>query len=201
MSREPGQSSAADADLRFLQTDSGSDTAHRPEPITAADHHLGGLGAPLELIEYGDYECPYCAMAQPGVRDLVAKYQDDLVFAFRHLPLVSQHPHAWGAALAAEAAGRQGKFWAMHDLLLSHKRGLTHDDLVAYARGLGLDLVRFELDLTKDELAEHVRHDALGATQSRVRGTPTFFVNGSRLEGGYRETEIEDALQAAQRPR
>lgn len=199
MSREPGQSAAAAADLRFLEPGVDPDSAPLPKPVTAADHHLGKLGAPLQLIEYGDYECPYCAMAQPGVRDLVARYGDGLVFAFRHLPLVSQHPHAWGAALAAEAAGRQGGFWEMHDLLLSHKRGLTHDDLVAYARQLDLDVVRLERDLTDDELAEHVRHDALSAIRSRVRGTPTFFVNGRRFEGGYREAEIEEALRSAQR--
>jgi protein-disulfide isomerase len=135
-------------------------------------------------------------MAEPGVSDLVARFGRDLVFAFRHFPLVSQHPHALGAAVGAEAAARQGKFWEMHRHLLSHQQRLTHDDLIRDAGELGLDVDAFQRDLTDEGLVERVRREAEGGVHSGVRGTPTFFVNGRRIEGGYREPEIEGALRA-----
>ncbi|HEX6547981.1 MAG TPA: thioredoxin domain-containing protein [Candidatus Dormibacteraeota bacterium] len=186
-------SEAAKADLRHA--------AHPPvdaaiPDLGAGDHHLGDLNAPLHLIEYGDYQCPFCALAHPGVTDLIRRHGSDLVFAFRHFPLVSQHPHAWLAACAAEAAARQGRFWEMHNHLLSHQHELTHDDLATHARALGLDMDQFERDLMDNQVAELVREDALGGVHGGVRGTPTFFVNGRRLEGGYREDEIEAALSA-----
>lgn len=168
-----------------------------PPPITAADHHLGDLQAPLQLIQYGDYECPFCAMAQPGVADLIQRHGADMVFAFRHFPLVSQHPHAWHAAHAAESSARQGRFWEMHERLLSHQHNLTHDDLLAHATALGLDVDSFARDLDDPQIAERVREDGLGGVHAGVQGTPTFFVNGQKIEGGYREQEIEVALADA----
>lgn len=168
-----------------------------PPPITAADHHLGDLQALLQLIQYGDYECPFCGMAQPGVADLIRRHGAEMVFAFRHFPLVSQHPYAWHAAHAAEASARQGRFWEMHERLLSHQHHLTHDDLLAHAVALGLDADSFERDLGDPQVAEKVREDALGGVRSGVHGTPTFFVNGQTIEGGYREQEIEVALADA----
>lgn len=168
-----------------------------PPPITAADHHLGDLQAPVQLIQYGDYECPFCAMAQPGVADLIRRHGADMVFAFRHFPLVSQHPHAWHAAHAAEASARQGRFWEMHERLLSHQHNLTHEDLLAHATALGLDVEMFARDLEDAQVAERVREDGLGGVHAGVQGTPTFFVNGQKIEGGYREQEIEVALADA----
>lgn len=135
-------------------------------------------------------------MAQPDVADLLRRERDELVFVYRHFPLVSQHPHAWIAALAAEAAGRQGRFWEMHNHLFTHRHQLTHQELAAHAAALGLDMQTFERDLVDEDVAEEVRSDALGGIHSGVRGTPTFFVNGQLLEGGYREGEIAAALSA-----
>lgn len=170
-----------------------------PEPITAADHRIGDLEAPLQLIEYGDYECPFCGMARNGVADLIRRHGARLLFAFRHFPLVSQHPHAWNAALAAEAAARQGRFFEMHDRLLSNQSRLAYEDLLAHADMLGLDRAVFKRDMADEELADVVRRDANGGVRCGVRGTPTFFVNGRVIEGGYREPEIEAALRAALR--
>lgn len=165
--------------------------------VGAGDHYVGDPRAAVELIEYGDYECPFCGLAQPAVSALLDRHGAELVFAFRHFPLVSQHPHAWMAALAAEAAARQNRFWEMHTHLLSHQHTLTRDDLFGHARGLGLDVGAFERDLADPDVAEHVRLDALGGLHSGVQGTPTFFVNGGRLEGGFREPELEAAVRAA----
>jgi len=167
------------------------------QPVDQEDHRIGSLEAPVQLVEYGDYECPFCAEALPGVRDLIREHRDGLLFVFRHFPLVSQHPHAWHAAQAAEAAGAQNRFWEMHDHLLSHQHSLTDDELETHARTLGLDLAAFDRDCKDSKLSERIRRDALSGLHSGVAGTPTFFVNGERLEGGFRPEELEDAIQAA----
>jgi protein-disulfide isomerase len=181
----------------------GAELDHEPQtlvrPIDDGDHQLGPRSAPAALVEYGDYECPFCAQAAGPVRDLLARFDDDLLYVFRHFPLVSQHPHAFHAAVAAEAAGVQGRFWAMHDRLLAKQRGLAAVDLVAHARAIGLDVPSFESALADPELADHVRRDAAGGLRSGVLGTPTFFVNGRRLEGGLREAELDAAIRSALR--
>ncbi len=166
-------------------------------PVSDQDHRLGPSGAPVQLVEYGDYECPYCQQAAPGVKRIVECYGNGLLFVFRHFPLVSQHPHAWRAALAAEAAGMQDRFWAMHEHLLAHQHSLSDDDLRDHARALGLDMAAYERDLHDPSLAERVRQDALGGLRSGVRGTPTFFLNGRRLEGGFRPDDLESAIERA----
>jgi protein-disulfide isomerase len=171
------------------------------DPVSERDHRLGPPDAPLQLVEYGDYQCPYCQQAAPGVARLVARYGDGLLFVFRHFPLVSQHPRAWRAALVAEAAGLQDRFWTMHDHLLGHEHGLSDDELLGHARALGLDMAAFESDLHDPSLAERVRQDALGGLHSGVLGTPTFFLNGRRLEGGFRPDELESAIELARRRR
>jgi NhaA family Na+:H+ antiporter len=181
----------------------GPELDHEPRtlvrPIDDGDHQLGRRSAPAALVEYGDYECPFCAQAAGPVRDLIERFGDDLLYVFRHFPLVSQHPHAFHAAVAAEAAGAQGRFWEMHDRLLANQRGLAAADLLAHARAIGLELPSFEAALADPELADRVRRDAASGLRSGVLGTPTFFVNGRRLEGGLREAELEAAIRAALR--
>jgi len=166
-------------------------------PVGEQDHRLGPLDAPAQLVEYGDYQCPFCAQALPGVKEILSRYGDRVLFVFRHFPLVSQHPRAWRAALTAEAAGAQDRFWPMHDHLLGHQHDLSDEELATHARALGLDMAAYERDLHDAELAAHIREDALSGLRSGVLGTPTFFVNGRRLEGGFRPDELEAAMERA----
>jgi protein-disulfide isomerase len=170
---------------------------HLDRPVDESDHRRGPLGAPAQLVEYGDLQCPFCAEALPGIKELLSQLGDRLLFAFRHFPLVSQHANAWPAALAAEAAGRQQRFWEMHDHLFSHQHSLAGAELLAHARALGLDIARFEADIRDPELATRVRRDAVSGLHSGVTGTPTFFVNGRRLEGGYHTEELRTAVELA----
>jgi protein-disulfide isomerase len=166
-------------------------------PVDERDHHRGSLDAPAQLVEYGDYQCPFCAEALPGVKQMLSLFGDRLLFAFRQFPLVSQHSNAWSAALAAEAAGRQQRFWEMHDHLFGHQHALSHDELLSHALALGLDMTRFERDLGDPEVAVKVRQDVISGLHSGVMGTPTFFVDSRRLEGGYRAKELRAAIESA----
>jgi len=167
-------------------------------PVSELDHTLGAPDAPVQLVEYGDYECPFCVDAVPGIRRILSAYGDRLLYVFRHFPLVSQHPHAWRAGLAAEAAGAQDRFWPMHDHLLTHEHSLSDEELRTHARALGLDMTAYDRDLQDPALAERVRSDALSGLHSGVLGTPTFFVNGRRLEGGLRKDELVAAIESAE---
>ena len=171
--------------------------ALHPPLDPALDHVLGPEDAPVTLVEYGDFECPYCAAAYPALRELRRRMGDGLRFAFRHLPLVERHPHAMEAAEAAEAAGEQGRFWEMHDLLFESGRALAADDLRRYARDLGLDLERFESALADHRHRPRVERDAAGAARSGVSGTPALFLDGERYEGFYDAESLEDAVRAA----
>jgi protein-disulfide isomerase len=166
-------------------------------PVSERDHRLGPAGAPVQMVEYGDYQCPYCRQAAPSVRRILSRHGDGLLFVFRHFPLVSQHPHAWRAALAAEAAAAQDRFWPMHEHLLAHEHSLTDEELANHARALGLDMAAYVRDLHDPALGRRVREDALSGLHSGVLGTPTFFVNGRRLEGGLRQDELESAIELA----
>src|SRR5450759_4566437 len=148
------------------------------------DHVRGPSEAPITLVEYADFECPYCGQAEPIVRELLADF-GDVRYVWRHLPLRDVHPNAQFAAEAAEAAERQGAFWAMHDLLLDHQGALLTADLVGYAERLGLDVARFTRDLRCHVGADRVAQDVDSADLSGVSGTPTFFLNGRRLHGAY----------------
>jgi protein-disulfide isomerase len=172
---------------------------HLIRPVGDRDHRLGPLDAPVQLVEYGDYQCPFCAEALPGVKQILARYGERVLFVFRHFPLVSQHPRAWRAALTAECAGAQGRFWPMHDHLLGHQHDLSDEELATHARALGLDMAAYELDLHDAELAARIREDALSGLRSGVLGTPTFFVSGRRLEGGFRPDDLEAAMEQAVR--
>jgi protein-disulfide isomerase len=160
------------------------------------DHFRGPVDAPVTVVEYGDFECPYCGMAEPVVRELIREF-GDVRYVWRHLPLSDVHPHAQLAAEAAEAAAGQGAFWEMHDLLLDQQDALEPDDLIGYAERLGLDVERFATDLSYHVGASRVADDVDSADLSGVSGTPTFFVNGRRHYGAYDIDALSAAVRAA----
>jgi Na+/H+ antiporter NhaA len=160
------------------------------------DHVRGPIDAPVTVVEYGDFECPYCGMAEPVVRELLAEF-GDVRYAWRHLPLNDVHPNAQLAAEAAEAASDQGAFWEMHDLLLANQRALGPSDVVAYAEQLGLDVDRFTDELRRHSGASRVAEDVDSADLSGVSGTPTFFINGRRHYGAYDIATLSAAVRAA----
>jgi Na+/H+ antiporter NhaA len=149
------------------------------------DHIRGPESGPVTLVEYGDYECPYCGQAETVINELLRNLGDEVRYVYRHLPLNDVHQHAQLAAEAAEAAGAQGHFWDMHDKLFEHQDALTPRDLVGYAEELGLDVDRFRDELRRREHAPRVAEDVDDADASRVTGTPTFFINGRRHLGAY----------------
>ena len=166
-------------------------------PVDAErDHVRGPKKSPVTVVEYGDFECPYCGQAEPVVRELLADY-GDVRYVWRHLPLNDVHPDAQAAAEAAEAAARQGAFWEMHDLLLDHQEALRPPDLIGYAADLHLDIQQFTSDLRNHEGAAHVAEDVDSADLSGVSGTPTFFINGIRHQGAYDIDTLSAAVRAA----
>lgn len=165
------------------------------EPVDpTVDHIRGPAEGKVTLVEYGDFECPHCGEAEPIVRQLLGEFGGDLRFVFRHLPLVDVHEHAALAAEAAEAAGAQGKFWEMHDVLFAKQNALRLEDFLGYAEGLGLDLAQFSADLESRRLSLRVRRDLESADLSGVAGTPTFFINGRRHYGAYDIRSLTAAL-------
>ena len=163
----------------------GQHTATLMVPVNPRDHLKGSLNAPVVLVEYGDYECPFCREAHFYMQRVEPLLGGLLCFAFRNFPLTTVHPHAEQAAEAAEAAGAQGKFWEMHDTLFENQDALDDVSLLAYARGIGLDDDRFGLEVVEHVYARRVREDFLSGVKSGVNGTPTFFINGVRHDGGY----------------
>jgi protein-disulfide isomerase len=161
------------------------------------DHIRGPDDAPVTLVEYGDFECPYCGRAEPNVRALLSDMGDDVRYVWRHLPLSDVHPHAQLAAEAAVAAGSQGRFWEMHDKLLDNQDALTGRDIMRYAEELGLDTDRFRDEIKRHEHAPRVARDVESAELSGVAGTPTFFVNGQRHQGAYDIDTLKKAVRAA----
>jgi Na+/H+ antiporter NhaA len=161
------------------------------------DHVRGPQDAPVTLVEFGDFECPYCGQAEPVIRDLLDSFGSGLRYVFRHLPLPDVHEHAQLAAEATEAAGAQGRFWEMHDRLLAHQEALTAHDLLDYAQQLGLDVDRFWDDVRSRAFARRVARDVSSADDSGVAGTPTFFVNGRRHQGAYDLESLTAAVRAA----
>jgi len=147
------------------------------------DHIRGPANAPITLLEYGDYECPYCGAAHPVVQEVRRLLGNQVRFVYRHFPLTNIHPHAEPAAESAEAAGAQGRFWAMHDMLFEHQDALDVEDLVAYAEATGLDVPRFVRELGDGTYRARVREDFVSGVRSGVNGTPTFYVNGLRHDG------------------
>jgi Na+/H+ antiporter NhaA len=165
----------------------------------ARDHVRGRADAPLTLVEYADFECPFCARATGVTRELRERFGDRIRYVFRHLPLTEVHPRAEQAAQAAEAADRQGRFWEMHDLLFAHQDQLDLEDLIGYAAHLDLDLDRFVEDLRSEEVDRRVRHDVASAEASGARGTPTFFVGHRRHTGSYDAETLAAELEGLSR--
>jgi len=160
------------------------------------DHIQGSAAARVTLVQYGDYECPYCGEAYPIVRDIQERMGEQLRFVFRNFPISTSHPHAEQAAEAAEAAAAQGRFWEMHDHLYENQRHLSDDDLRSYAQALDLDLDLFDKELAEHVHADRVHEDFMSGVRSGVNGTPTFFINGLRHDDSY---EFEILLQTLQR--
>jgi protein-disulfide isomerase len=166
-------------------------------PVSDRDHAQGPADAPVTLLEYGDYECPYCGAAYPIVKELQARLGDRLRFVFRNFPITTAHPHAEHAAETAEAAGAQSKFWEMHDYLYEHQQALLDGDLEAYAEAIGLDVERFVREMEAQAHTDRVRTDFMSGVRSGVNGTPTFFINGQRHNGPFDLESLLAAIEAA----
>jgi protein-disulfide isomerase len=168
-----------------------SPAAHLTVPVNERDHTLGPPEAPVTLVEYGDFECPFCGMAYPDLKRIRSRLGDQLRFVYRHFPR-PEHPHARHAAEAAECAAAQGedRFWAMHDRLFEHQQALDDEHLVQYAAEIGLDTRRFSQDLGHHTYLERVHQDLESGSRSGVHGTPTFFINGERYEGRARADDL-----------
>jgi formate-nitrite transporter family protein len=158
------------------------------------DHVVGPANAPITLVEYGDFECPFCGRSYPAVRRIRGELGDQLRFVFRHFPR-PEHAHARHAAEAAEAASAQGYFWEMHDQLFEHQDALTDTDLGRYAANLGFDVERFQHDLTSHVYRDRVQRDVQSGAQSDVHGTPTFFINGVKHEGPDTFDDLMSAIR------
>ena len=166
--------------------------------VSERDHVDGSDSAPITLVEYGDYQCPYCGMAYPIVKSLQRELGAQLRFVFRNFPLRDAHPHAEHAAEVAEGAAVQGKFWEMHDTLFERQARLGDRELLSYAEELGLDAQRLARELDEGTWAKRVREDFRSGVVSGVNGTPTFFVNGERYDGAWDDAdEFLRALRAA----
>ena len=165
-------------------------------PVNSADHHQGNINASITLVEYGDFQCPYCRRAHPLVKRLLRERGNELLFVFRNFPLRKIHPHAYISAITAEAAGKQGRFWEMHDLIFDNQNKLTTNYLLSLAEDIGLDLSQFAKDSKSEEIANKIETDFESGIRSGVNRTPTFFINGSPLLT-YDET-YESLLVAVQ---
>jgi len=178
-------------------------THHRPfeltVPVGSADHMLGSEHAPVTVVEYGDFECPNCKQAAPVVKMLLERFVGRARIVFRHFPLEEIHPHALAAAVAAEAAAGQGKFWPMHDLLFDNQRHLKAPQLRGYAERLELDMTRYDAEIGDALYLQRVREDIEGGKLSGVRATPTFFINGKLQDISYGLQGLEQGVEAALR--
>jgi protein-disulfide isomerase len=169
--------------------------------VPGRDHIRGTISAPITLLEYGDYECPFCAAAHRIVTTIEAAFGSRLRFVFRHFPLTTVHPHAQLAAEAAEAAGAQNAFWPMHDVLFRNQQDLRPESLTLYARDLvQLDAAAFSKDLIVHAHLPKVRADFTSGVMSGVNGTPTFYINGVRYDGSWEYAALAAALRGASRP-
>src|SRR3984893_3379559 len=162
-------------------------------PDPERDHFQGSADALIKLLEYGDYECPFCGDAHAMVQEIQRRLGDDLLFAFRNFPLTNVHPHAEHAAEAAEAAGEHGDFWGMHDLLFENKSAVEDEDLAPYAAERGLDSTRLIRQVAWNIYAPRIHEDFKSGVRGGVNGTPTFFINGERYDG---VPDVKDLLSA-----
>lgn len=166
------------------------------QPVSARDHVEGPADAPLTLVEYGDYQCPYCGMAYPGVKKVQKTLGKKLRFVFRNFPLTQAHPYALIAAKAAEAAALQGKFWEMHDLLFEQQDFLEPGILPVWAKKIGLNLEKFTNDIKDAGVAKRIKEDRASGIRSGVNGTPTFYINGMRHDGSPDYDSLLAALES-----
>jgi formate-nitrite transporter family protein len=165
--------------------------------ITAADHVLGPGDAPVTVLEYGDYECPFCRGAARDLHRMLDLYPGSIRFVFRNFPIPQLHPHAEQAAEAAEAAAAQGRFWEMYELLLRPSSALDLDSLLGYARDLGLDQDRFGKEVTGAVYAAKIEQDVREGVRNGVNATPKFYVDGRRIDGKVPLEGLEDAIRAS----
>lgn len=163
---------------------------------TNEDHIQGLANAPIELVEYGDFQCPYCKKAYYIVKEIQQELGDNLKFVFRNFPLTDLHPHAMHAAIAAETAAQQGKFWNMHDILFENQKFLDDSYLMQYAKIIGLNPQRFEEDFGNDKSYAKVKKDYESGEENGVEGTPTFFINGQLYEGNWMESEFKEYMKS-----
>lgn len=170
---------------------SGPDPEKKYELPVGSSEIKGAVDGAITIVEFSDYQCPFCSRVEPLIAEALAAYPTQARFVYKHFPLESIHPHAMGASQAAIAAQKQGKFWEMHDLLFKNQRALQPEKLVEYAQQLGLDIEKFKADMNSDEVKQNVRDDMRLATTVGVRGTPTLFVNGKVLRNrsieGFKE--------------
>lgn len=170
-----------------------TESATLTPPVSERDHIQGAAGARLTLVEFGDYQCPYCGAAYPVVKSLQKEFGKELRFVFRNFPLTQMHPYALVAAEAAEAAALQGKFWEMHDLIYENQADLEPDRLPVWAEKAGLDLAKFGDAIRHGEIAKRIKEDRASGIHSGVNGTPSFFINGNRHD----DAPDYDSLSAA----
>jgi protein-disulfide isomerase len=164
-------------------------------PVSERDHAQGPDTAPMTLVEYGDYECPYCGQAYPIIKNIQDRLEDKLRFVFRNFPVTQAHPHAQHAAEAAESAGSQNKFWEMHDYLYEHQQDLDDNHLRQYASVLEMDVAVFDDEMAKHVHASRVREDFMSGIRSGVNGTPTFYINGIRYDESWDEKTLLAAIK------
>jgi protein-disulfide isomerase len=175
----------------MTKTATKADIAKLTLPVSSKrDHAQGPNTAPVTLVEYGDYECPYCGQAYPIIKDIQEHLRGKLRFVFRNFPVTQVHPHAQHAAEAAESAGSQNKFWEMHDCLYEHQQELDDNHLRQYALELGMDVTRFDEEMARHVHASRVREDFMSGIQSGVNGTPTFYINGIRYDDSWDEETL-----------
>ncbi len=163
-------------------------------PVSGKDHYQGNENAAIELVEYGDYQCPHCGRAYPIIKNVQRKLGNKMKFVFRNFPLAEVHPNATNAAVASEAASVQGKFWEMHDIIFENQEHLGDTHLIKYAARIGLDVAQFQVDFEKPQVLDKVENDFESGAMSGVNGTPTFFINGERYNGSWEEDDLLDYL-------
>jgi protein-disulfide isomerase len=168
-------------------------------PVSERDHRQGPATAAVTLVQYGDYECPYTRQSTTIVRVLQQQLGDQLRFVFRNFPLTEIHPHALRAALVAEAAAAQGKFWQMHDAIFHHQHTLEDEDLTRFAEEVGLDMEHYARDMMQERHLPRIEEDVEGGERSGVQGTPTFFINGVLYRGSWEKEALLTVLEAASR--
>ncbi len=163
---------------------------------SSEDHIQGSLDAPIVLVEYGDYQCPYCGQAFPIVKQLQEDFGDNMAYIFRHFPLAQMHEHALHAAEAAELASDEGKFWEMHDMIYENQHSIDDISLTTMAKSLGMDEKKFMINLATDSKKDEVQADFMSGVESGVNGTPSFYINGKKYEGSWDYHEFSKVLKS-----